>query len=151
MFMIFVFGTCARLPKPISFFYGNTKDLQIGHIIFGHLNMLEIWKFEDVGKDVCRKSWRSVLQFLETLEYGINIFQTTWNGVLVIWDHWFVGSLKILKIETLNLWNFWSLELRNFETKQPRHQETKIPRYQETKKPRNQEAVKLWNLSSHFN
>ena len=55
----------------------------------------------------------------ENLEYGINIFQRTWNGKLV------------------NLWNFETKKLWNHETKKPRNFETKKPRIFETKKPRN--------------
>ena len=62
------------------------------------------------------KSWRSVWNILEQFEHGINIFQKTWNGNLVI--------------ESLDIWIF---ELWNFETKQPK---AKKPRNEETKVPR---------------
>ena len=73
-------------PETIILDFGYTKLLKIiqenpnhfGNIFSKSQNL----KIENVGKDACRKSLRSVLSILENLEYGINIFQKTWNGNL---------------------------------------------------------------------
>ena len=74
------------------------------------------------------ETW-TILVFVGNLEYGINIFQKAWNGLLV----------------SLKLWNFETLKLWNFETKKPTNKDTKKPRNPETTKPRTQETKKLWN------
>ena len=100
------FWTCPELPKPILFVFGDTKTFQIiqeksrnafENIVSGSL-------IRNVGNH-CLKCWkdrhRNILKirltFPANLEYGIKIFQETWNGIL---------------------------KSRNQETKIPRNQET---------------------------
>ena len=72
------------------------------------------------------KSGRFVQTFLENHEYGINIFQKTWNGVFVIWDPYLKKTLTYFFL-TLTLWNFETSKLRNPETNKPINFETKKP------------------------
>ena len=65
--------------------------------------------------------------FLQVLN-GINIFQKTWNGFLVIWDHW----------------NFGTLEFATKNLLKPRNQETKIKKRKKHNKPK---TKKTFNLS----
>ena len=81
------------------------------------------WKYQDYGNSLerwGRESRRPVQLFFDTIDYGINIFQKTWNG--------FFGNMGSLKF-----WNFETLKPRNFETKKLWNEEAKNPR---TKKPR---------------
>ena len=124
------FWTCPWAPKPIICIFWNPKTPQIiqesYQNILKHTNVINVKNvksetlifWEKAGPD---KSWRSVLNLLENLWYGINIFQKTWNGSLVIWDH------------------------RNEETLKPRNFETKKPN-----KTRNQETKKLWNQEAPY-
>ena len=82
-----------------------------------------------VEKTRPENSWRSVLRSLENLGYGINSFQKTWNGFLMIWE----------------LWNQETLQPRNFEAK-TRPPKAKKPKHFESKKPRNQETKNRLNI-----
>ena len=44
------------------------------------LGNLRISKIETFGKNACKNSLRLVLQILDKLEYGIDIFHKTWKG-----------------------------------------------------------------------
>ena len=61
------------------------------------------------------KSWRSVLNFLEHLEYGINIFQKTWHEIYMKFQHiWSISSSKTLLL-FLKLWSQETLKPRSQE------------------------------------
>ena len=89
--------------------------------------------FEDFGKAGTEKSGRSVFELPENLEYGINLFQETWNGNLITWEQYLPKNMKCF-FESVDLWDFETSELWNIETKEPRNQQTNKPRNQETKK-----------------
>ena len=90
------------------------------------------------------QSWRYVYLIFANLEYGINIFQKTWNENWVIRD-WHLPKDINWIFETFKLWNQETKKLRKRETKKPRNQETKQPRNHETKEPRNFETKKPIN------
>ena len=91
------FRTCPWLPKPILSIFGDTRmpqliqekpDTFLKHIMWGNLKMLKIMFCIFRKGRGTEKSWRPVLKLLENLEYGINIFQKAWEGMLVIWDQY---------------------------------------------------------------
>ena len=100
-----------KIPKHLGKYY--FCKAQKTQIVF--LEMLE--------KTGIGKSWRSVLNCLENMEYVFNLFQKTWHANVVIW---YIGSSKP--------WNFDTgilapLKLRNQGTKKPRNQEANTPRH----------------------
>ena len=158
--MISDFWSCPGLPKPIWFVFGDTRILQTKssnsprHLTktldFGNLQVSKIHQLEQFGKDARRKSRRSVLTFHENLEYGIDSFQNSWNGHLVIWDQylsqkhemevWQYGVNIYPKTRHGNL-VIWDQYLPTsmkcfciFETLKPRNKKTKKPWNQEAKK-----------------
>ena len=102
---------------------GNIEDLEI--------KILILWEKTGTGK-----AWRSVLKILGNLEYGINIFQQTWNGNLLLWDQ-YLPTKHWMNFQSVNLCIFETL-IRNFGTLELWNQESKKPNIQETNKPRNQ-------------
>ena len=73
---------------------------------FGKYNNFEV--LEKMGAD----NPGDLPSMFENLEYGINIFQKTWNE----WDRYLPSEYGII-LESLKLWIFESLKLRNQENK----------------------------------
>ena len=74
---------------------------------FGNLNISEIICLKMVEKPSTEQSWRSVLNFLGNLAYGINIFQRTWNATLVL------SEQDPPEQHYMICWNFETLQPRN--------------------------------------
>ena len=64
------------------------------------------------------------------MEYETNIFQKTWNGHLVIWDHYLPKTLdgfsSLRNFQIVKRWNFGTLKPRNQETNKLTSQKTRI-------------------------
>ena len=123
------FRTCPWLPKPIILDFGDTKILwKIRETIPNPFWEMLCWETSFVWKSnnlLLLEKWRSKKSedpskiVFENLEYGINIFQKTWNGHLVIWDHYlrtnieYFESLKLSNSEPLKF-NFEFLKFLKF-------------------------------------
>ena len=69
-----------------------------------------IQHFESFGEQAgAEKSRRSVQSLLANLQYGLNIFQKTCNGNLVIWDQYLSKNMKC------NFGNMGSISIKNHE------------------------------------
>ena len=100
------------------------------NILFRELS--KSWKSNiwNLWKDRRRKCRRPISWPLKNIGYGRNMFQNTWNGMLVICN-------KCFPTKTLNaFWNFEILKTRNQETKKQILHETKTLWNQQTKKTR---------------
>ena len=74
---------------------------------FGTLEFLNVGNktFELLEKTGLQNRWRFVYLF-GNLECGIKSFQKTWNGWLVIWDHWIFETLLPRNQKTKSLFIF---------------------------------------------
>ena len=118
-------GTCPWTPKPTRLIFWdpripqqiqeNTTSL-LDNIILTNPQIVEIDKFENVGRDRHRTIIKGRRIISENLEYGIKIFQNTWNESLVTWAHW--------NFETKKLWNRATLKPRNQKNNKLRNQQT---------------------------
>ena len=84
---------------------GRKPKSFLGNIIWGNLEILNIEQAVIFWKDGGRKILK-MRMFLESLEYGMNIFRKTWNRNLVIWNQYRSKNMK---------WQFSNMGLISIE------------------------------------
>ena len=145
------FWTCPWLPTPTIFYLWRPRDtLHNPRKVQSVSEKYRFCKSSTFGNPHFGKVWgipaptNSDDPLFENLEYEINIFQKTWNGNLVIWDHYLPINTSIF--ETLQLWNKETNKPRNQDNNKPnkpKHQKAKSKQEfpnQETNKPRNRSS-----------
>ena len=95
--------TCVWFPNQLLWILDTPQSLQriqdesrtmFQNATLGKIEILETEQCDLLGKDSCHEILKICLILFEKLEYGINIYQKTWNGDSVIWDQYLSKNMK---------------------------------------------------------